>query len=267
MNNDIISETVEQLISEADANVSLLMKDMDTGAVLHAHNADAAVSSASTIKVPIMLAVLQQVMHGRLSLDSLIEVPACQILDDTEVFDGGPGLYPLQELLYWMIVSSDNTATNVLIGLLGFETVIALAGALGVGSTVLARRMLDFEALKNGRDNRTSAADMAVVFEAIYHNRILSPGLCSLAMDILQRQRSTDGFLRYIADGIAVAHKTGGLDPVAGHDRVSHDAGIFLLGNIRYYLGIFITAAPDDAQYAHRLIGRLSKVIYDCYKE
>ena len=41
----------------------------------------------------------------------------------TGVFVDGPGMHPLEELLVWMIVLSDNTATNVLIGLLGAECI------------------------------------------------------------------------------------------------------------------------------------------------
>lgn len=265
MKREDIQATIDQELYGADARVSLLMKDVDTGETLHAHDANAVVSSASTIKVPILLAALEKVRAGELSLEQPIDVPAGEILDDTEVFEDGPGRYALWELLYWMIVSSDNTATNVLIERIGFADVNALCTALGLKHTVLARKMLDFEALRSGRNNLTSAADMAVVYEAVCRQRILTPQLCRFALDILKRQRSTGEFLRYIAQDIAVAHKTGGLDPVAGHDRVVHDAGVFLLDNMRYYLGIFITGAPDDAVYSYRLIGRLSKALYDCY--
>lgn len=266
MNKTELDSYIRAEIAGADAKVSLLAKDMDTGETLLAYNPEEIVSSASTIKVPIMLAVLEKVINGVLSVDGRITVPACEILDDTEVFDGGEGSYPLFELIYWMIVSSDNTATNVLINLIGFDAVNALCQSLDLRGTVLARKMLDFEALRAGRNNLTSADDMSLLFGAICNERILTPGLCRFALDTLKRQRSTDKFLRYIADDIPVAHKTGGLDPEAGHDRVSHDAGVFLPGNIRYYLGIFITGAPDSEQYSNRLIGRLSKEIYDCYK-
>ena len=262
---DELEASIRRELEGAEARVSLLMTDLDSGAVLHTYRADEAVSSASTIKVPILLAALEAVRQGRLTLDTPVGVPAADILDDTEEFEYGACVCALSELLYWMIVSSDNTATNVLIKLLGFDAVNAYAAPLGLRRTVLARKMLDFKARDEGRDNITSAADMAVLFSALYHRRILTLPLCQTALDILLRQRSTDLFLRYITDPVTVAHKTGGLDST-GHNAVAHDAGIFYLGNIRYYLGIFVTEAPDETRYAHRLIGRLSKALYDAYK-
>ena len=266
MNKNELDRFLCREIAAADAKVSLLMKDLQTGQTLHAYNPEEVVPSASVIKVPILLAVLQRVMEGGVSLGDHIAVPTHETLEDTEVFEQGACECSVSELLYWMIVTSDNTAANVLIGLVGFDAVNALMKSLGLTSTVLARRMLDFEAIRAGRNNWTSAADMARLYEVICGERILTPQLCRYALDILKRQRCQELFLRYIADDITVAHKTGGLDPFTGHDRVVHDAGVFLLGHAQYSLGIFVTGAPDDQRVAGRLIGRLSKAIYDCYK-
>ena len=266
MNKKELNAYIAREIAAADADVSLLAKDMDTGETLYAYRENEAVSSASTIKVPIMLAVLEQVRRGALTLEQLIPVNEYEILDDTEVFEYGPCDCPLKELIYWMIVESDNTSTNVLIETLGFDAINDMIHLLGMRSTVLGRKMLDFEALKAGRNNLTTAYDMALCYEALHSETILAPELCAFALGILKRQRSTNMFLRYIADDIEVAHKTGGLDPDLGHDRVAHDAGIFYLPNLRYYLGIFLTGAPDDETYARRLIGRLSKAVYEYYR-
>ncbi len=266
MNKNELDRLLHREIAQADAKVSLLMKDIETGQTLHAHNPEEVVPSASLIKVPILLSILQRVMEGGISLEDKITVPALEILEDTDVFEQGACECSVAELLHWMIVTSDNTATNVLIGLVGFAATNSLMGSLGLPSTVLARKMLDFAAIRAGRNNLTSAADMARLYEAICGERILTPKLCRYALGILKRQRCQELFLRYIADDITVAHKTGGLDPFTGHDRVAHDAGVFLLGHVQYSLAIFVTGAPDDERYASRLIGRLSKAIYDCYK-
>ncbi len=263
MNKKELNEYIANEIALADANVSLFVKDMDTGETLYAYHENEAVSSASTIKVPIMLAALEQVRRGALTLEQRIPVNECEILDDTEVFEYGTCDCPLNELIYWMIVKSDNTSTNVLIETLGFAAINDMIHALGMKSTVLGRKMLDFEALKAGRNNLISAYDMALCYEALHRGTVLTPELCAFALGILKRQRSMNMFLRYIADDIEVAHKTGALDPDLGHDRVAHDAGIFYLDNVRYYLGIFLTGAPDDKKYSRRLIGRLSKAVYE----
>lgn len=243
---------------------ALLMTDLDSGAVCHSIHAKEQVVSASTIKVPILLYALEQVRKGRLSLDQQIPVPAAEILEDTEVFERDVAAYTLWELLYWMIVESDNTATNVLIGLLGYDGMNEyIHDTLGMHETDCQRRMLDWAAIRAGRNNYTSAADQERMYRQLYRGAVLTEGLRAVAMDFLSRQRCMDLFLRYIPDPITVAHKTGGLDYVA------HDAGIFLLPQRRFYLGIFTWdgPSPETDKRQRMFIGHLAKKIYDAYRD
>lgn len=255
----MLKEAVQKEIDEAAARVCVLAARADTGEVLLDIDAGNPVSSASTIKVPILLAALEEVRLGRLSLRQALPVRAEVILDDSEVFEYGPCTMALDDLLYWMIVSSDNTATNVLIDLLGYETVNAYLTALGCTETVLARRMLDFAALAAGHDNLTSARDQFLFYRALAGETILTPALCRHALRHLLRQRSFDKLTRYAAEDIPFAHKTGGLPGVA------HDAGVFFLPERPLYVGVFVTGAPEDGRYAKRLIGRIGRLILDTY--
>lgn len=239
--------------------VSLLIKDFNTQDILYSYEDDRAVVSASTIKVPIMLTALEQVQEGKLALDALIELKDSIILEDTNIFEYGGGKYTLEELLVWMIIESDNTATNCLIDLLTMEKINAYCKKLFLPSTKLERRMLDFQAVKEGRNNYTSAKDMAILYEKLYNKTILTPELCDIAIGILKRQRHKQLSLRYIYDDLIVAHKTGSLD------NFNHDAGIFYLPNIHYYFGAFVWNAPSN-EYASKWIGRISKGIYEYYK-
>lgn len=254
---------LDREIAAFPAKVSLLMTDLDSGEVCHAFQPDCQVVSASTIKVPILLAALEQVRLGRLTLTQRIPMPASEILDDTRVFELSLPDYSLWELLYWMIVESDNTATNRVLDTLGYDRVNAYAAeVLGLTQTVCRRKMLDWDAIGAGRNNYTSAADQGRIYQLLCREEILTPGLVETAMDMLRRQRSMDGFLRYIPDNITVAHKTGGLD------YLDHDAGVFLLPRRRFYLGVFTWdgPSPEGDPRQKRLIGRLARAIYDCYR-
>lgn len=241
------------------AEVSLLIKNFDTQDTLYSYEDNRAVVSASMIKVPIMLTALEQIQEGKLALDSLIELKDSILLEDTEVFEYGGGKYTLEELMVWMIIESDNTATNCLIDLLTIEKINAFCKKLSLPSTKLERRMLDFKAVKEGKNNYTSAKDMAILYEKIYNKTILTPDLCETAIGILKRQRHKQLSLRYLYDDIVVAHKTGSLD------NLNHDAGIFYLPGIHYYFGAFVWNAPSN-EYASKWIGRISKGIYEYYK-
>jgi len=251
-------------IENIDANVSLLVYDLIREEALLSFDAEHKVVSASTIKTPIMLTALSRVQTGTLKMNQMLPVYAPEVLADTEVFDHGEPEYTLEELITWMIINSDNTATNVLIEFLGTDAVNAYCGTLGLKSTVLERKMLDWDAIRAGRNNYISASDLLVVFSKLYHQSILTPELCGLALRILKQQRDFSSAFRYICDSdLTAAHKTGGLN------YLNHDAGIFYLPGSAYYFGCFVTDAMEDSEenpIAKKLIGRLSKAVYEFYK-
>jgi beta-lactamase class A len=212
------------------------------------------------IKVPIMLTALEMVQERKLSTDSMIELPASTILEDTEVFEYGAGKYTIEELLVWMIINSDNTATNCLIDFITMDRINDFCQRMNLPCTKLERRMLDFKAVENGQNNYTSAGDMKALFKALYDQSILTPKLCDYAISILKRQRCKQNSMRYIKDEVIVAYKTGGLD------FLNHDAGIFYLKNASYFFGAFVTESPDD-DYGRRWIGRVSKLVYDYFSK
>jgi len=264
MNNRELNEYAQREVLNIDANVSLLVYDYAHDETLLSIDAERKLVSASTIKTPIMLTALDRVQNGTLKIDQMLPVESKEILEDTEVFDHGEPAYSLEELLTWMIINSDNTATNVLIEWLGMGAVNTYSDSLGLESTVLERKMLDWDALRAGRNNFTSAADQLIIFTKLYHQLILTPALCGLAIRILKQQRDFSSAFRYIADpSLTAAHKTGGLD------HLNHDVGIFYLPDRAYYFGCFVTDCMGETEenpLAQKLIGRLSKSVYEFYK-
>ena len=239
-----------------------VIADSPDGPALHERLGDAPVPSASTIKTPILVTALEQVRRGQLSLTDWLEVPPEVILPDTRVFERDQRRYTVEELLYWMITVSDNTATNVLLDAVGMDAVTAYSAAIGLHDTLCRRKMLDFAAAAAGRDNVTTAQDQRRLFWLLQEKAILTPALCQTALDILTRQRHMDTLLRYIPDRVVFAHKGGGLD------GVSHDCGIFLSLPRPLYVGVFTWEgpSPDGDPGQQRFVGRLGKAIFDTYK-
>lgn len=260
-------ELEEFLRREADAfpgQCAYLIADAREASPLHARLEHEVFPAASTIKTPILLTALEEVRQGRLSLKDYLPVPAEVILPDTQVFDRGQTEYTVEELLYWMVTLSDNTATNVLLDRLGLERVNEYcAVTLGLSGTVCQRKMLDFAAAGAGKDNLTSAADQRKLFCLLHSSAILNPDLRRVALSILSRQRHQDTLLRYIPDEVVFAHKTGGLDGVA------HDCGLFLSLKRPLFVGFFTWSgpSPDGDPGQRKFIGRLGKAVFDYYKE
>ncbi|MBR3795942.1 MAG: serine hydrolase [Clostridia bacterium] len=98
---------------------------------------------------------LEEVENGRLALDSRIPVFPCHcVVNEAPVIKDGTDV-PLSVLLEHMITDSNNSATNVLIDLLGMDKVNAFSKHIGLQDTILRRHMLDYESARQGRENRT----------------------------------------------------------------------------------------------------------------
>ena len=260
----MLQERLQAVMDAFPARSALYCVDLTSGEPIAAIGEDTRVVSASTIKVMILCCALQDVMEGKLSLDQWLPITPDNFCDDTAVFvpeyrTGGATLW---EHLYWMIVSSDNTATNTVISLLGYDRINGYCAAIGLTESQVQRKMLDFAAIEAGRNNYTSPRDQYRIYKMLYHGEILNEALRSVATDLLSRSRYFGGLLRYIPDPIEVWRKPGGLD------HLDHDAGIFLLKHKPYFLGIFTWDGPalDGEDHQQRLIGRLSRMVYDYMK-
>ena len=260
-----LEQALTPILEAFPGKSALYCVDLTQGAALAELGADTQVVSASTIKLPILCCALELVQSGQLFLEQFVPILPQAFREDTQVFEAeyrrdGAGLW---ELLYWMMVSSDNTATNAVISLLGYDQVNAFCAAQGLKKTRLQRKMLDFHAAREGRENYTSLRDQFRLYERLYRGRLLAPHLGEVALDLLGRCRSYDSLQRYLPDPVPVLHKPGGLD------HLNHDAGIFLLPRRPYFLGVFTWDGPalDGEPGQMRLIGRLSRVVYDYMKE
>lgn len=254
-------QEVLSLAQAGPGRASLLLADAETGAPILEWEADRRVVSASTIKVAILLCALSEVQHGCARLSEEIFVPEADVLEDSEVFDGGAQALPLDELLRWMIITSDNTATNALIRRFSMDRINAFCRERGWTDTRVERLMLDYAAVAAGKNNYTSARDQCAMFRGIYRQTLLTPELCTYALKVLLDQRCKDDFFRYIPFPVRAAHKTGSLADV------DHDSGLFFLpGCPPFYLGVFVTDLPQEGA-GRRTIGRIARRIYDEFHE
>src|SRR5699024_9642928 len=114
--------------------------------------------AASTIKVPLLLATLADVADGVRSMEDLIVVPGRRT-EGSGVLGrwGSVTALRLVETLELLVTLSDDTATNVLIDLLGMETIDARLGEMGLRRTHLWRKMMDSRAAAAGHENVATA--------------------------------------------------------------------------------------------------------------
>ncbi len=248
---------LNEIIKQSNEQINLLVHDIKENKTLFEYNANQQLVSASTIKVPIMLTALNEVMNNRLSLDTKLLVSNETILDDSQVFEEKERYATLYELMMWMIISSDNTSTNVLINHLTMDKINEYSEkVLETKQTSVQRIMLDFEAITQGKNNYISQQDLCNMFIKLHNKEILNDELCEVAMKILLNQRWQNQIMRYIYEPTQYAHKTGGLD------YLHHDAGIMFINNKWYYIGCSVKS-NDNIDGNYPLIGKIGRIIYD----
>ncbi|MGN7479303.1 serine hydrolase [Solibacillus silvestris] len=253
-----MQEQIKQLIEQCPYKVHIAVQDYKTSKAVLEIRGQEVFSSASVIKVPILIAILAHLQKTNGDLQQVLEIADENIVDFSVITEQKQTSATLHELLLWMTITSDNTATNACIDLLGMEALNFYFKEIGLQNTQVQRKMMDFKRQKLGFDNETTASDMQHLFRLIYEGKLLSSDWNRVAIDILCRQRSYESLKRYIVDDVKMAHKTGGLD------TVDHDAGIVFTKQSDYFIGVFITEVTDNDK-AKQMIGAISKIVYEHY--
>jgi len=99
----------------AEPYASAFVMDADTGDVLFARNADATVYPASTLKLMVLLVILDKIEQGSLQLDEIVQVTVeAYKMGGSQVYLDPKEQFPLQELLYALMIQSANDAAVAL---------------------------------------------------------------------------------------------------------------------------------------------------------
>ena len=148
---------------------------------------------------------------------------------------GGSG-YSVNKLLWAMITESDNTATNMLIRLVGRAHVNQTMRELGLTQTVLGDYIRSDGDI---RSLRTSPGDMAKLLGMIAREQIIDPWSCHEMIAIMAGQHHNTLIPAGLPKGLEVAHKTGTL-----HDTLN-DVGIVFMGSRAYVIAVMTTHLAD----------------------
>jgi beta-lactamase class A len=221
--------------------IAYVAKDLASGVRLAAHD-DVRLPAYSTIKVLLAAAFWRAVESGDLDeAETLVFRPRSGV--------GGGGVLrgfrhvaelALADYAHLMLAVSDNDATNIVAGVVGFERVNDLALELGLRQTAMRRLMMDAEAVAAGRDNLTSAADLAALLEELATGETLGPAVTGPIWASLERQEHLDGIARYLPARASYAGKCGDDSPVG---RYAHDCALIGEGRRRVIMAIMTDGA------------------------
>ena len=227
--------------------VSSYAKNLETGDA-YSLNADDRVRTASTIKLPIMVAVFALVADGKAAwTDELTLTASNKVQGSGILLEFGDGhKLTLRDAVNLMIVVSDNSATNMVLDAITADEVNARMDALGLKQTRSLRKIGGGGSSKAGDDpaNKgfgigvSTPREMVTLLEKLDRGEVVSAAASKEMIDLLKRQQYRDGIGRNML-GTVIAGKPGALD------RLRSEAGIIFSPRGRIAMAITIDDMPD----------------------
>jgi beta-lactamase class A len=254
-NISVLEQRLAAILNQCSGNASLAVQYGQ--AEIHV-NSGRKYPAASLIKIPIMMEVFLQHEEGAIDLGELVHIGVADKAGGAGIIQAlseGVSL-SLLDLIVLMIIVSDNTAANKLIKILGMKRINDRIQSMGLPSTVLNREMMDFNALNEGIENFTTAADMVNCLKLIKEGGLFPKKNCSRMLDIMEAQQFREK-LPALADHqrLKIANKTGELP------GIEHDCAIFTAGSDALYAAVLMDglSCREEGKHLIRLIGgRLS---------
>lgn len=253
-----LSDRLESIASRLDGVMGYSVVDLTSGSRIE-RLATEAFPTASSIKLAILYELFKQSEEGSVKLDAPIAWDRGRAVGGSGIlFELSSPTLSLRDYATLMVVLSDNTATNVIIDVVGMDRVNARMQALGLGEVRLRRKMMDFAAAKSGRENVATPAALAGLLAIINEGRGLSGASRDAMLAILQKGKSSP-MLRGIPAGVRVASKPGDLDGVRA------DAGVVYIEG-RPYIFVAMASWLQRDEDGERAIEELSRATYQYFE-
>ena len=204
---------LQDAINGFNGNIGIYVKNLRTGKTVSI-NADTIFPTASIVKVPILLGIMDKINKGELQYDSSLTYKDSLLYEGSDIlgsFKSGEKIL-LKKVVMLMLTTSDNTASLWLQSLAGKGTRInEILDSLGLKSTRVNSRTPGRENSRTqyGR-GQTTPAEMGRLFEKIYRNEVFSPASCERMMRCLGRNYwDEDEAISQIPPTIEVFSKNG----------------------------------------------------------
>ena len=290
---------IRELLDRLDAKTSAYARHLAYGAEI-AVRADEPADTLSVIKLPVLVLAFRDADAGRLDLEGRCAVGPQDLRNGTGVLKYfEPGLQPTwRDLLTQMVITSDNTATDLVVAKLGLERVNGLLSELGYRGTRLQHTLADYfrrrwelldpanaslsnaEVFERGfprdpgareRDfafegepeewlGRTTARETANLLAQVENAEVASPESSRRMIGILLRQTFGSRLPRFVGDRVAIAHKTGDWAPLAGND-----AGIIYADSGAIAVSVFVNQNRGDFAEVEEAHGRIAELLVEAW--
>ena len=265
--NKKLQHALETLTTGFKGDVGIYVKDLHTGKFASI-NADSIFPTASMVKVPILIGIMDKLNKGELKYhqeltykDSLLYAGSDLLasLKNNEKVE-------LSKVIMLMLTTSDNTASLWLQSLSGTGTRInQILDSIGYTATRVNSRTPGREA---GRDKfgwgQTSPKEIATMFEALANRNLLDTASSEKMLRLLGRNYWDEEALSQIPPDVFVASKNGAVN-------ASRSEVVYVSGKNARYVFCICTKNNKDTSWgsqneAWELARKVSKLLWETYK-
>ena len=229
---DRLRDSIERTTTSINATWGIYIKSLQTNEEI-AIDADREMETMSTIKIPLMVEVLEQVKAGKFQLTDKYTFAQADSQPGTGTIQRlDPGaVMTVKDLVTMMIIVSDNTATEVLYRMVGGpDAVNRRMASLGLTKTrAKAVPSIWFAALRSAPSSEqfyregkhpfglTTSREMGRLLEMMERGTLVDKASSDLMLQIMRGQLYRTRIPRYVT-GYRIPHKTGDFLPFVGDD-------------------------------------------------
>jgi beta-lactamase class A len=227
----------------------------------------------SVYKFHIVLAVLNDVDQGKLSLDKKIFMSKKELLPDTwsplrDKYPDGNISVPLSEIIEATIAQSDNNGCDILLRLVGGPSAVkGFLSKKGIdGFDIKASEEESHRDWQTQFTNKSTPVSAANLLKAFYTKKIVSEKSTAYLWNILVSTKTGGGRLKgQLPKNTIVAHKTGTSDTNKnGITAAINDIGIVELPNGTHYaIAVFVANSAETVPANEKIISDVSKIVWE----
>jgi len=271
-----LRDSVIQLAALAKGPVGVSAMILETAETVAALNPRDHFPMQSVYKLPISMAVMQQVDAGKIKLEQKVAVTKSDFVragQHSPIRDRNPdgAEITVSELIRFAIAESDGTASDVLMKLAGgSQAVQKYLTDLPVNDLIVLNTEKEIGQDWQVQYRNFSTPDAAVaLLRALHEKRGMSESSQAIILKYLVE--STPGAKRLkglLPAGTTVAHKTGTSGAREGVTAATNDIGIITLPNGKHLaIAVFVSDSPADEATREGVIAKVAKLVVDSQQQ
>jgi len=205
----MLEDEMNQLMLDiaGGAKWSMFVRKINGADALSSENTEALSASAMVI-VPILYTVAAEVDAGNLSLTDAVTI-TMNTGGRTQLAGSVGKSITINELCRYMLLYSDNIATNTLLQHLGFERIMKLCSDKGFESVKLANYLMQTQD-NTSNDNYVSVQDLCGMLSDLYSDTYISLGKQFLRDNmVIQDSTARDGLIASMSGNLTIMNLNG----------------------------------------------------------